>query len=252
MEVTAERAREWRHWDPVPRAPQTQAPSFVVSGTGSLAPGFACVQRHFAYPSTPVQSIIHPQVRTPLPWQPSSRCLLVWEPNDLSGYQDWLMCQGLEAGTGSVNFAPASRAQSASQMRVERLARVQAALGFSLQDFARVLAISRAQLYKWLDPERDIQLQEESRTRLSRIEQFAARWASISERPLSGLAHEPLPGGLTIVNLMSAARLNVRDIEAALNRLGGHTHTARKSVTEEMHERGFRRRPSARSLPPDA
>lgn len=250
MEVTAERAREW-HWDPIPRAPQPQAPSFVVTGTGSLDPGLACVQRHFAYPNAPVHSIIHSQGRAPLLWLPSSHRLLVWQPHDLWGHQSRLMFQGLEAGTGSVNFTPASSAQSASRMRVDRLARIQAALGFSLQDLARVVAISRAQLYKWLDPERDIQLQEDSRTRLSRIEQFAEQWASISAKPLSAFAHEPLSGGSDIVTLMSATRLNVSAIAEGLNQLASGMGS-RKSVTEAMRERGFRQRPSARSLPSDA
>jgi transcriptional regulator with XRE-family HTH domain len=249
--VTTELALKW-NCDPTPRPPQPLSPSFVITGTGSLDPGFAYLQTHFAYPSAPVRLIIDTQDRVPLLWTPSPARFLVWRPHDRWRHQCWQTLQGIDAGTGSVNFSPASPSRSASQMRVERLARIQASLGVSLQDLAGVLAISRAQLYKWLDPERDIQLQEESRTRLSRIEQFAAHWASVSVRPLSTLAHEPLPGGFDIVSLMSATRLNVSAIMTALNQLAGRMDTGRKSITEGMRDRGFRRRPSARSLPSDA
>src|SRR5579872_1475075 len=98
MEVTAERALKWNS-GATPRSPQPQAPSFVVTGTGSLDPRFACVQRRFAYPDAPVQSITDPQGGLPLVWVPSlSR--VIWRPDGLWGRHSWQMFHGTEAGTG--------------------------------------------------------------------------------------------------------------------------------------------------------
>lgn len=249
--MTAELALRW-DYDPIP-APEQQARGFVITGTGSLHSGFTSAHTHFAsYPSAPGRLIIDTQAGALPLWVPSPHRVLVWRPDASWQHHCLQALHGAYAGTGSVAVPQSSPVQPASDLRVERLARIQASLGFSLQDLASVLGISRAQLYKWLDPERDIQLQEGSRARLNHIEQFAAHWASVSASPLGTLAHEPLAGGPDVITLMSATRLNQTAIMAALNQLAGRTDAGRKSITEEMRERGFRRRPSARSLPSDA
>jgi hypothetical protein len=244
------------NWDLEPLPLPTYASSVTMSGTGTPDPGPAYVKARFACPTygpdggilwvTETSSEI-PALRT------TSSPVLVWLLYDVCPGNPWRILQErYGAGTGSVGATSSAGVHSAATMRAERLAQIQAAFAFALQDLARVLGISRAQLYKWLDHERDIQLHEESRERLKQIEQFASHWRNLSLMPLNTLAHEPLPGGADIVTLMAAPTLNESAVVAALRELATRTASTPKSITEGMRERGFRRRPSARSLPSDA
>jgi len=136
-------------------------------------------------------------------------------------------------------------------LRTDRLAQIQSAFGFPLQTFAAVLRISRAQLYKWLDPEKGIQLQLESRSRLQQIERVASQWLVQSNAPLSLAAREPLPRGGDIIGMLSCAKFDAASIEEALRYLAAKTADLPESISERMRDRGFSRRPSFRSLPSD-
>jgi hypothetical protein len=147
--------------------------------------------------------------------------------------------------------APTALVHYPGKLRTDRLAKIQAAFGFSIQTLADVLRLSRAQLYKWLDPEKDIQLQQESRDRLQQIENLAARWLELSNASLNIVAREPLESGDNIIGLMSRARLDLPSIEAALDHMAGRVSLIPPSLSQQMRVRGFTRRPSAGSLPSD-
>jgi Transposase len=155
-------------------------------------------------------------------------------------------------GFSSVVAPRPSLMRSAAELRAERLSYIQSAFEFPIQTLAQVLRISRAQLYKWLDREKEIHLHENSRDRLIALEELASFWLSLSKTPLSSVAYEPLPGGGNITNLLSENDLNIVAVQVAMRTLADTAGVAPKSITQQMHERGFKRRPSARSFPSDA
>ena len=81
---------------------------------------------------------------------------------------DQLMAQHREL-TADIALCKCRRAQ----LRVDRLAFIQGAFGFSIQMLAEVLNISRAQIYKWLDMGNDVTLQDANLERINDIEQLS-------------------------------------------------------------------------------
>lgn len=140
---------------------------------------------------------------------------------------------------------------AAARWRVERLSSLQAAFGFTIQDLAAVLSITRPQLYKWLDAANVIKLQEASRTRLATVERIAKEWMSRSTAPLSSLSKEPLSTGGTVFEMLSAPVIGEAAIVAAFDELVGKLEQRPKSRSQRLREAGFSRRPSVRSLPAD-
>lgn len=140
---------------------------------------------------------------------------------------------------------------AAARWRVERLSALQATFGFTIQDLAAVLGITRPQLYKWLDAANDIKLQEASRARLATVERIAKEWASRSKAPLSSVSKEPLLAGGTAFGLMSADVIDAAAVIGALDELIAKLHEQPKSRSQRLREAGFTRRPSVRALPSD-
>jgi hypothetical protein len=136
-----------------------------------------------------------------------------------------------------------------ARFRVDRLASLQAAFGFTTQDLASVLGISRQQLYKWLDATNDIQIQETSRVRLARVERIAREWTLRSKVPLSSVSREALTGGSTIFAMMSADVIDETVIVSGFNELITKLQTKPKTRSQRLREAGFIRRAS--SLPSD-
>lgn len=139
--------------------------------------------------------------------------------------------------------------RSASELRTERLAAIQSSLGLPVQELAKLLNISRPQLYKWLDASNPLQLQSASRQRLDLAEDLAEHWRGISSRPLWPLlrnGHESLLAELT------AEQPDASTIKNRLAELGERLAHAPKSRSQLLREAGFAIRPSARSLPSDA
>jgi len=235
----------------------TYRSSIVMTGTGAPdhAPFFLkrCLVHHWY--TTPVESgvgwVYEVQDKIPALCQTAPHILLwqrwAYEINDL-----WrvVLHERYGAGTSSVPCTAVESAPAAGQIRADRLAQIQSAFGFSLQDLARVLGISRAQLYKWLDSQREIQLHEDSRNRLNQILELASEWRRLSSVTLNTFAHEPVPGASDIVALMSQLELDMATLRLALHHLAARTTP--RTTTEQLRERGFRRRPSANSLPSDA
>lgn len=139
--------------------------------------------------------------------------------------------------------------RSASQLRAERLAAIQSSLGVPIQDLAKLLNISRPQLYKWLDASKALQMQAASRQRLDQVEELAEHWRSLSPQPLWPLlrnGHEPLLESLYI------AQPDIAVIKGRMTETAQRLSQAPKSRSQLLREAGFTARPSSRALPSDA
>lgn len=143
------------------------------------------------------------------------------------------------------------RSTAAARLRVERLSVLQAAFGFTIQDLAAVLDITRPQLYKWLDVANDIKLQEASRVRLATVERIAKEWTSRSRAPLSSAGKEPLNAGGMAFEMLTADAIDEAAVIAAFDELMARLQAKPKSRSQRLREAGFSRRPSVRSLPSD-
>lgn len=250
--MSLRRAIQWGG-DALPMA--TYRSSVAMSGTGTpdRAPFFVkrCLNWYTTSMESGVSWVYEVQNKIPALCQTAPHIFL-WKQWEYEASDSWrvVLHERYGAGTSSVPCTIVESAPAVGQMRADRLAQIQTAFGFNLQDLARVLGISRAQLYKWLDSEREIQLHEESRSRLSQILELASDWRGLSPLTLNTFAHEPVPGASDIVSLMSQQSLNMDTLRMGLHHLA--TRTTPRTATEQLRERGFRRRPSASSLPSDA
>lgn len=148
--------------------------------------------------------------------------------------------------------APKGRTTTAAaRLRVERLAAIQAALGFTTQDMASVLGLSRPQLYRWLDAANDVRIQDAKRQRMAAVERVAKAWQERSPTPLRSIAHEPLARGSTLFALLSADAIDEAALRAAFDELTAKLEARPMTLSQRMAEAGFKRRPSSRSLPSD-
>jgi len=176
--------------------------------------------------------------------------VIVSSPDDV--YAQWFPLWARATG-GTHAAAPDTTAQgvSVAQLRVDRLASIQAAFGLPIQTLADVLATSRAQVYKWLDASNDVTLQDSSQQRLVMIDRLATRWRELSSTPLSRVAREPLANGGTVQQLLSAALIEEAAVESAFHELAERLAGGPKTETQRMIEAGYTRRPSRRALPSD-
>ena len=140
---------------------------------------------------------------------------------------------------------------AAARLRVERLTALQAALGLSMSDLARALGLSRPGLYKWLDTSSDVKLQGASRERLAAVERIAKQWRERSTAPLSSVSNEPLADGHTVFTMMIVDQIDEAAIVGAFDELLVMLAGMPKARGQRLAEAGFKRRPSAKSLPSD-
>lgn len=149
--------------------------------------------------------------------------------------------------------APTRRrhATAAARLRVGRLAAIQSALGFTTQDLATVLGLSRQQLYRWLDETDEVRMQDAKRRRLAVVERVAKAWQAKSLAPLQYVAHEPLASGGTLFALMSGETIDEAALRVAFDEMIARLHAQPGTLSQRMTDAGFKRRPSVRSLPSD-
>lgn len=140
---------------------------------------------------------------------------------------------------------------AAARLRVERLVALQAILGLSTSDLAESLGRSRPILYKWLDASSDVQLQGASRDRLAVVERIAKQWRERSLAPMSSVAHEPLADGRTVLAMMVADQVDEAAVIGAFDELMAKLAGKPKTRSQKLADAGFKRRPSAKSLPSD-
>jgi transcriptional regulator with XRE-family HTH domain len=141
---------------------------------------------------------------------------------------------------------PIRTATAAARLRVERLASIQAALGFTTQDLAAVLGLSRPQLYRWLDATADVRMQDAKRQRLASVERVAKAWQEGSPAPLQSVAHEPLTSGNTLFALLSSDAIDEAALRAAFDALKAKLHAQPKTLSQRQTDAGFKRRRSIR------
>jgi DNA-binding transcriptional regulator YiaG len=140
---------------------------------------------------------------------------------------------------------------AAARLRVERLTALQAALGLSTSNLAQTLGLSRPGLYKWLDASSDVKLQGASRERLASVERVAKQWRERSAAPLSTVSNEPLADGRTVLAMMVADQFDEAAVVGAFDELLAKLAGKPKTRSQKLAEAGFKRRPSAKSLPSD-
>ena len=140
---------------------------------------------------------------------------------------------------------------AAARLRVERLTALQAALGLSTSELAQALGLSRPGLYKWLDTSSDVKLQGASRERLAAVERIAKQWRERSTAPLSSVSNAPLADGRTVFAMMIVDQVDEAAVVGAFDELLAMLARKPKSRSQRLAESGFKRRPSAKSLPSD-
>lgn len=165
--------------------------------------------------------------------------------------QCFLREQSTSAGSARQNPPQHASPESAARLRVARLTEIQAAFGLPIQSLAAVLGISRAQLYKWLDPLNDVLPHGSSHERLAVVERLAARWRSLTDVPLSQIAHEPLQDGRTLLAWMSDSTIDESAVRAAMADVAERLTALGPTPGQRLAQAGFTRRRSHRALPSD-
>jgi hypothetical protein len=171
------------------------------------------------------------------------------EDFDVDSWSRWSMAskEAFQKAAAAANAAPSA----AARVRVERLAALQAALGLSTSNLAQVLGLSRPGLYKWLDVSSDVKLQGASRERLAAVERVAKLWRERSTAPLSSVANEPLADGRTVLAMMVTDQFAEAAVVGAFDELLAKLAGKPKTRSQKLADAGFKRRPSAKSLPSD-
>lgn len=181
---------------------------------------------------------------------PTTAPVLIVDPDEFQAENIWSRWAGqTKEALHKAGLKERRPSTAAARFRVERLAALQATLGFTTQDLASVLGISRQQLYKWLDTANDIQLQEASRARLLTVERIARQWTLRSKVPLSSVSRELLIGGGTVFAIMSADVIDETVVVSSFDELVAKLQGNPKTRSQHLREAGFTRRAS--SLPSD-
>ena len=171
------------------------------------------------------------------------------EDFDADSWSRWSKAskEAFQKAAAAAKAAPSA----AARLRVERLAALQAALGLSTSNLAQALGLSRPGLYKWLDATSDVKLQGASRERLAAVERIAKQWRERSTAPLSSVSNEPLADGRTVLAMMVADQVDEAAVVGAFDELLAKLAGKPKTRSQKLAEAGFKRRPSAKSLPSD-
>lgn len=176
-----------------------------------------------------------------------------WTPEYSAG--QWRLMWS-EATAGEEAGIPSGRRESRrgsgdGQLRVDRLARIQAAFGLPLKTLAAVLCVSRAQLYKWFDASRDLSMRDDNAERLATIEALAQSWLQRSTQPLVVVGQEPVDNGSTIIDLLTRSKIDRAAVEHALDVLAEKLGDQPRTRGQRLRDAGFTRRRTHRSLPPE-
>jgi DNA-binding transcriptional regulator YiaG len=171
------------------------------------------------------------------------------EDFDADSWSRWSKAskEAFEKAAAVAKAAPSATAR----LRVERLAALQAALGLSTSNLAQALGLSRPGLYKWLDASSDVKLQGASRERLAAVERIAKQWRERSMAPLSSVSNEPLADGRTVLAMMVADQVDEAAVVGAFDELLAKLAGKPRTRSQKLAEAGFKRRPTAKSLPSD-
>ena len=171
------------------------------------------------------------------------------EDFDADSWSRWSKAskEAFQKAAAAAKAAPSA----AARLRVERLAALQAALGLSTSNLAQALGLSRPGLYKWLDASSDVKLQGASRERLAAVERIAKQWRERATAPLRSVSNEPLADGRTVLAMMVADQVDEAAVVGAFDELLAKLAGKPKTRSQKLAEAGFKRRPTAKSLPSD-
>lgn len=129
--------------------------------------------------------------------------------------------------------------RSNAALRISRLVTIKAAFGFSNSDLARICRVSRPQLYKWLSDEQTLELTAPNWGRIGKLETLAKYWNSVSPRPLERFADVRIGQKMTIIDFLSAAKLDDSAVRDAMNRLASATAELPLSREAKMRQAGL-------------
>jgi hypothetical protein len=138
---------------------------------------------------------------------------------------------------------------SGGELRAKRIASIQGSFALPMRALAKILGRSPTQLYKWLDPEEVVSLQESSEQRIAIIEQLARSWDEQSKAPIGELRRQVLSSGKTIVDILSANPIDEPLAEKALTEIARQFKAHPLSLAQRLKQKGFVRR--RRQLPDD-
>ena len=177
--------------------------------------------------------------------------LLLWVESHTSNPTQLISSRQNEGRTD--RQVPETRSSSVTEagLRVERLMKIQAAFGLSMKDFAEILRISRAQLYKWYDLSEHIELHDSNYSRLVLIDRLANYWRKRSHTPLSRFIREPLQENLTIFDLLKSSTINTTNVEVGFDLIAERLASLGPTREQRLAQAGFKRRPSHRPLTSD-
>ena len=96
-----------------------------------------------------------------------------------------------------------------------------------------------------------MKLQGASRERLAAVERIAKQWRERTTAPLSSVSNEPLSDGRTVLAMMVADQVDEAAVVGAFDELLAKLAGKPKTRSQKLAEAGFKRRPSAKSLPSD-
>lgn len=184
---------------------------------------------------------------------PSTTPRVTYEILDLSGSAstNWLVWARTTRDALRQGVTPlGGKTQTTSDNRTaQRIAELQAILGFSLRDLAQVLGVTRQGLYKWLDAKRAVRIQGANRDRFDQVERLMRVWRDLASTPLSSVASEPLESGQTLRQLLIEKEIDEDSVREALQELSRRLNERPRSRSQRLAARGFTKR--SKALPSD-
>jgi phage antirepressor YoqD-like protein len=118
-----------------------------------------------------------------------------------------------------------------------------------MRALAKILGRSPTQLYKWLDPEEIVILQEASERRIATVEKMARLWDRQANSSMGELRRCVLSSGKTIVDILAADDIDEAEAENALSEIAKQLEMRPLSLAQRLKQKGFARR--RRDLPDD-
>jgi len=133
--------------------------------------------------------------------------------------------------------------RSNSELRVDRLITLKSATGASNSDLARMLRISRTQLYKWMSSDQALEMEAGNWKRLSDLAQIAKEWNRLSARPMRAFLHEKVDGARSLLSLLASAQLDISKIRSLVAKYAKFESRIGMSREENLRLKGVRSRP---------
>jgi len=121
----------------------------------------------------------------------------------------------------------------------EKLAGIRRYLSLNATELAKVLNVGRPTVYSWATA--PVAMHSKHRERIEAIYQLGRQWRALSSDPMGNSVREPLSNGRTMVDLLSADKLDSVGITKAMLQVRDRDSRAQKrlSVTEIARRSGM-------------